>query len=88
MLSAPELRFVRALRLPCSTFTVPTKIYTVGLRIIARAMTNLATAALLTRSQPPASLMLRAGVSRVLTASAVFLDTFPRLAAESTPRST
>lgn len=42
----------------------------------------------LTRSQSLAALMLRAGVSSVFTASAVFLDTFPRLAAESTPRST
>lgn len=43
--------------------------------------------AALTMSQSPAALMLRAGVSSVFTASAVFLEIFPRLAAERTPRS-
>lgn len=41
-----------------------------------------------TMSQSLAALMLSAGVSRVFTAAAVFFETFPRLAAEVTPRST
>ena len=57
----------------------------------ARAIIDLVpkyrSASLLTKSQSFAALMLRAGLSSVLTASAVFLDTFPRRAAERTPRS-
>lgn len=42
----------------------------------------------LTRSQSFVASMLRAGISRVFTASPVFLEIFARLAAESTPRCT